>query len=805
LSVREQPNDDLMPVLVADLADEDSRVLLEAVAAAGGEAYVPLVIAPMDASAHVLEVYSPGSSTPLLLTAVPLGPPSPEGFLLRLSPLDSASGTYTARKTYESAPAVLKPRKETSHRISARHAASLGSVPPPQMEAALVGRTVGGKFVIERLIGTGGLGAVYRAVHQGLQMPVAVKVLHERFQSDLEFCKSFHAEALAASRLDHPHLVRVVDFGQEPDGLLYFTMELLDGTTLRDVIQGGGKQPLERIVELMSQVCSGLAHAHARNIVHRDLKPENVVLVASPDDEEGTERRHVKICDFGLAVAGRSEARSVSGTPEYMSPEQCAGEVVDARSDVYACGVMLYELATGQLPFDGPNPMAILNRHMCVEPTPPSQLAEVDPRLERIILRALRKDPAERQQSARELRRELDALLAADAEPSSQREPAGAQRTTSGATRAEWLDDNAMSGSFVSPLALPKNEALEELIADPARWLKQLADARDPRAFTALCGSIERGVSHIAERGHFAVLWRLASTVSVIADEGPRTAGSRALNAHRLHAAVLDPDVLALVAHGLLRGEGEEKEALRLLQDAKVAGAYALYGVRARATWDDAARARFSSAMRSFGENAWPALRAALEKLEPQVARAPELVWDLFAAAPDVPDDAAGQVIARYLASASPVLRAVATTALARAWGRRARAMLLALLQDPDDGVRVAAIAALEAQQDIDEHVVRKLAAILQPQSPAGGELRARVIGALSRVGVSGGLEAANALTKVVNSSPGQGTSEQLILLAARALLRIPGNQAAPVLQARAAHAQEPLRSKLLELIAGKK
>lgn len=798
--MREQ-TDDLMPVLVADLADDDSRVLLEAVAAAGGEAYVPLVIAPMDASAHVLEVYSPGSTAPLLLIAVPLGPPTPEGFLLQLSPLDQASGTYTARKSHDSVPAVLRPRKETNHKISAGHAASLGSVPPPKLDEALVGRTVGGKFVIERLIGTGGLGAVYRAVHQGLQMPVAVKVLHERFQSDLEFCKSFHAEALAASRLDHPHLVRVVDFGQEPDGLLYFTMELLDGITLRDVILSEAKPPLERVVKLMSQVCSGLAHAHARNIVHRDLKPENVVLVASPDDEEGTARHHVKICDFGLAVAGRSEARSVSGTPEYMSPEQCAGDVVDARSDVYACGVMLYELATGQLPFDGPNAMAILNRHMCVEPTPPSQLAAVDARLEKIILRAMRKDPAERQQSARELRRELDALLVPEAEIPSQREAPGPQRS---AGRAEWLDDNTMSGSFVSPLALPKNEAIEELIADPARWLKQLADARDPRAFTALCGSIERGVAQIAETGHFAMLWRLASTVSVIADEGPRTAGSRALNAHRLHAAIVDPDVLALVAQGLLRGESDEKEGLRLLQDTKVAGAYALYGVRARAAWDDAARQRFSIAMRSFGENAWPVLRAAFEKLEPQVARAPELVWDLFAAVPDVPDDAAGQVIARYLASASPVLRAAATSALARAWRRRAHAMLFGLLQDPDDGVRAAAIAALEAQEGIDEHVVRKLIAILQPGSGAGHELRARVIAALSRVGVSGGLEAANALTKVVNSSPGPGASEQLILLAAKALLRIPGNQAAPLLQERAAYAEEPLRSQLLKLLAAK-
>jgi serine/threonine-protein kinase len=270
---------------------------------------------------------------------------------------------------------------------------------------------------MENLIGRGGVGAVYKARHRELRMPVAVKVLHESFQHDIDFCRRFYAEALAASRLDHPNITRVIDFGQEPDGLLYLAMEFLDGVELRALINKEGVLPTQRIAEVMMQTCAGLSHAHARGIVHRDIKPENLVIVPGQDDD-GQAIELVKVCDFGIAqhraLPGAENVTGVlAGTPEYMSPEQCRGDDLDARSDVYACGIVLYELATGQLPFTSDRPQSILNKHQFTPPMAPSVVRPgVDPQLERIILKALAKEADDRPQNMRELRSELRDLLA---------------------------------------------------------------------------------------------------------------------------------------------------------------------------------------------------------------------------------------------------------------------------------------------------------------------------------------------------------------------------------------------------------
>jgi serine/threonine protein kinase len=281
----------------------------------------------------------------------------------------------------------------------------------------MIGRTLGsGKLEIEARVGSGGYGNVYRARHRDLRTAlVAVKVLHDGAQRDAGFSRRFHAEALAASRTDHKNLVRVIDFGQEPDGLLYLSMELLEGVTVRDLLRRDKRLPVESALEIMLQVCAGLAHAHEHGIVHRDVKPSNVMLVTKRDDD-GNEVEVVKVCDFGVAVQRESPdapaAARVAGTPEYMSPEQCRGAEVDGRSDVYSCGVMLYQLVTGKVPFRGASRSEMRELHIAAAPPAPSTwLPEIDPRLEKIILCTLAKDPANRPATMRELRAALKASL----------------------------------------------------------------------------------------------------------------------------------------------------------------------------------------------------------------------------------------------------------------------------------------------------------------------------------------------------------------------------------------------------------
>jgi serine/threonine protein kinase len=302
-------------------------------------------------------------------------------------------------------------------------------------EDPLIGRTIGGKYEIVSFVGRGGMGAVYKAKQAHLKRPVAIKVLHPQHSQDGTFAGRFRREATSASRLDHPNLMRVLDFGQEPDGLLYLAMEYLDGRDLLRILREEGVPPPERVVDIMGQVLAALAIAHDEGIVHRDLKPENIMIVRGKDDD-GTPIDQVKVCDFGIAksVSGGDRPKdelaaegdnqgntytatltatgALVGTPEYMSPEQAKGESLDARSDLYAVGVMLYLLLCGRLPFQSSNSMKVVLAHVSVEPKPPSRVREgVDPRLEAVCLRALKKDRDDRFATAREMRAALRGAL----------------------------------------------------------------------------------------------------------------------------------------------------------------------------------------------------------------------------------------------------------------------------------------------------------------------------------------------------------------------------------------------------------
>jgi len=296
------------------------------------------------------------------------------------------------------------------------------STPPDETADPLIGRTVAGKFAIEAKLGQGAMGAVYRARQLALEKVVAIKVLHRDRATDVSYAERFRREAKAASRLDHPNSIRVFDFGQEPDGLLYLAMEYVEGRDLRALLSEMGPFAPAAVTDVLTQVLAALAVAHDLGVLHRDLKPENIMIVRAQGDD-GQPIDVVKVCDFGIAKlvepakgpagpGGGSGRRTtegfIVGTPEYMSPEQARGEAIDGRSDLYSVGVVLYELLVGQAPFEGDSALSVVLKHLSDAPEPPSsrQLG-VDAGLEAICLKALQKFPAHRFQSAREMRQAL--------------------------------------------------------------------------------------------------------------------------------------------------------------------------------------------------------------------------------------------------------------------------------------------------------------------------------------------------------------------------------------------------------------
>jgi serine/threonine-protein kinase len=318
------------------------------------------------------------------------------------------------------------------------------SAVPPSGEHArpdpLIGRTLAGKFRLESFVGAGAMGAVYRASQLALEKPVAIKVLTGALAVDPSFAARFAREAKAAARLDHPNSIRVFDFGQEPDGLLYIAMELVEGSDLATEIQLHGPMPPERIVDILSQVLAALAVAHEMGVLHRDLKPANVMLLKRKDDD-GKPVDFAKVCDFGIAKLldtsredpGRRYLTGglVVGTPEYMAPEQARGEELDARSDLYSVGIVLYQMLTACVPFDAATALSIVVKHVTEIPAPPSSACPgVHPGLEAICMKALSKNPADRFQSATEMRVALRAELNRTASSAERPSGAGAKGPT---------------------------------------------------------------------------------------------------------------------------------------------------------------------------------------------------------------------------------------------------------------------------------------------------------------------------------------------------------------------------------------
>lgn len=272
-----------------------------------------------------------------------------------------------------------------------------------------VGKVIDGRYEIQQRVGEGGMGVVYKARQMSIDRVIALKMLNQQMAGDQTWVQRFYNEAKACSRLQHPNTIRMFDFGQTQDGRLFMTMEFLDGMSLRDALDRGPLAP-QRVVKILIQCCASLAEAHSIGIIHRDIKPDNVFLLnmaGSPD--------FVKLLDFSVAklLEGdrmKTQAGVVFGTPQYMSPEQGRGLPLDARSDLYALGILAFEMLTGNVPYNDDNAMTVIQMHLHgqVPPMP----ASVPYSVQAIVRRAMEKDPSRRYQSSGEMMQHCQQVFA---------------------------------------------------------------------------------------------------------------------------------------------------------------------------------------------------------------------------------------------------------------------------------------------------------------------------------------------------------------------------------------------------------
>jgi serine/threonine-protein kinase len=281
----------------------------------------------------------------------------------------------------------------------------------------LIGVEVIGQYVIRSRLGKGGMGTVYLADQKSVGRRAVIKVLHPNLSGDPNIQSRFETEARAASQLNHPNIVTIYNYGAMADGTLFLAMEHLDGKTLADAADRR-RLPVPRVVNIVCQIASALGEAHRRGVVHRDVKPTNVMLV-----ERDAQEDFVKVLDFGIAHIDGTRVTAtgdICGTPTYMSPEQIRGKDVDGRSDLYSLGCMLFELLTGEVPFEGGNALGLAYKHTHEEPPRPSSVARkanISPAVDAFVARTLAKNPADRPRDAAAFRDELCAAVSTDAVP----------------------------------------------------------------------------------------------------------------------------------------------------------------------------------------------------------------------------------------------------------------------------------------------------------------------------------------------------------------------------------------------------
>ncbi len=323
-------------------------------------------------------------------------------------------GTSGDRKRFctQCGAALLRNQPPATPVVNAVTKESFVQIDSAPKTGALTGLVLDQKYRLESKLGEGGTGIVYRARRLLIGDSAAVKLLHPDQMGHPKAVERFRREAQIAARLKHENLVNVYDFGVSKEGLIYFVMEIAEGVSLRQMIEDQGKLTETMTAEIMRQVCAAIDDAHRRGVVHRDLKPENILVHTTPRGLQ------VKVLDFGISaqreIAGCKLTRTggVIGTPHYMSPEQCKGEELDGRSDIYSLGIVLFEMLTGVVPFNSSTPTAIVVQQVNQTPPPLREInPKISPAVEAIVLHALAKQPGARPQTAGELARDLSAAL----------------------------------------------------------------------------------------------------------------------------------------------------------------------------------------------------------------------------------------------------------------------------------------------------------------------------------------------------------------------------------------------------------
>ncbi len=327
-------------------------------------------------------------------------------------------------------------------------------------------REIAGQFRVLEKIGSGGMGAVYKAEQPEMRRFVAIKILHSRYLARQDLVTRFKREARAMSHLSHPNTARVFLYGQLDDGACYFVMEYLEGRNLAQTVRREGPMEPMRAINIMIQTCGALEEAHRGGIVHRDLKPENIFLTT-----QGGIADFPKVLDFGLAKVSERQMRPgsliltqegmVFGTPEFMSPEQARGETLDGRSDIYSLGIILYEMLTGKLPFEAGQPMEYIQKHIKEKPIPLAERVPdrtFPPGLEAVLMRSIAKRADERYETAADFANALRVVAGG--------------RVATGALR-------------MLPSETPTSSMSQERPIDPHRSAPQLAQQPYPHAYPA--------------------------------------------------------------------------------------------------------------------------------------------------------------------------------------------------------------------------------------------------------------------------------------------------------------------------------
>ncbi len=420
----------------------------------------------------------------------------------------------------------------------------MGSASADDSGGVAVGTVLAGRYRIAGMLGTGGMGRVYRADHTGLGKPVAVKVLHATLGRDDEAAQRFRREAIASGRLDHPNVISVLDFGVMDNGRLYLVMEALEGEHLGQRLQREKRLPWADALLITRSVLLGLRHAHDRGVVHRDVKPDNVFL-ANKDGESV-----VKILDFGIAklYAGTAEAQCATrtgitvGTPTYLAPEQAVGGMITPASDIYSTSVVLYELLTGRAPFDDPDPIAVMTAHVGSEPPTIRSVApdlEIPDGIEPLVRHGLEKIGAERIGSAEYVQR-LEEVLRANGVAVA---PSGFARSSQSIgiptgpyvlTPSSGVLATPMTVAAATALATPTSRVAP--IAQDAAAKRALAAANSPRrsyrrtavAALALATAIAGSILYFTTGGGTHDPAASAQVAQQPADPAPKAADDRA-------------------------------------------------------------------------------------------------------------------------------------------------------------------------------------------------------------------------------------------------------------------------------------